>query len=77
MVSFCVINAKNFRMGLDIPIKKVILREYLEELQKMLLMKEPHTFNPSRFLDDQGNFVRNERVIPFGIGNFYHDLGCF
>ena len=30
--------------------------------------KDPLTFNPHRFLDKEGNFVRNERIIPFGIG---------
>ena len=30
--------------------------------------KDPHTFNPDRFLDPEGQFVRNERIIPFGIG---------
>ena len=30
--------------------------------------KEPATFNPHRFLDGEGRFVRSERVVPFGIG---------
>ena len=31
---------------------------------------DPSKFNPGRFLDTQGKFVKNERVIPFGIGKF-------
>jgi 26-hydroxylase len=30
--------------------------------------KDPHKFDPNRFLNDQGEFVSSERVIPFGIG---------
>jgi cytochrome P450 len=30
--------------------------------------KDPKTFNPSRFIDASGNFINDERVIPFGIG---------
>jgi len=30
--------------------------------------KDPHVFNPSRFLDSQGVFRQDERNIPFGIG---------
>ena len=30
--------------------------------------KDPLTFNPYRFIDTQGNFIKNERVIPFGVG---------
>ena len=38
------------------------------------LFKDPLTFNPARFIDDNGLFVKNERVIPFGIGRFYKFL---
>ena len=30
--------------------------------------KDPHLFNPDRFLDENGQFVQNDRVTPFGIG---------
>ena len=31
--------------------------------------KEPATFNPYRFLDDDGGrFVRHDRFVPFGLG---------
>ena len=28
----------------------------------------PMEFNPARFLDADGKFVKNERMVPFGIG---------
>ena len=28
----------------------------------------PHMFNPDRFIDQNGIFKHNERVVPFGIG---------
>ena len=28
----------------------------------------PYTFDPTRFLDDQGKFVQNPKVVPFGLG---------
>ncbi len=30
--------------------------------------KNPHKFNPDRFLNEHGQFVSDERVAPFGIG---------
>ena len=30
--------------------------------------RDPHTFNPTRFLDAKGRFVKEERIVPFGIG---------
>ena len=32
------------------------------------LFPEPDRFDPSRFLDSDGKFVGNEKLIPFGIG---------
>ncbi|XP_055604245.1 probable cytochrome P450 305a1 [Uranotaenia lowii] len=29
---------------------------------------DPETFRPERFIDEQGNFVQNERLIPFSLG---------
>ena len=31
----------------------------------------PHEFNPKRFLNEEGNFVPNEHLIPFGVGKRY------
>jgi cytochrome P450 len=30
--------------------------------------KNPHKFDPDRFLDSDGKFVTDERVTPFGVG---------
>ena len=32
------------------------------------LWRDPETFNPERFLDQQGNFINSNHVIPFSIG---------
>ncbi|XP_066283597.1 cytochrome P450 2U1-like [Branchiostoma lanceolatum] len=32
------------------------------------LWTDPHSFNPTRFLDDDGKIVKREEVIPFSIG---------
>ena len=30
--------------------------------------KDPHTFNPDRFINSKGEFVSDDRVTPFGVG---------
>ena len=30
--------------------------------------EKPEIFNPDRFLDEEGNFVRSPHVIPFSVG---------
>ena len=32
------------------------------------LWKNPEIFNPERFLDEQGNFIKSNHVIPFSVG---------
>ena len=32
------------------------------------VFQNPRSFNPSRFIDDNGNFIRSDRMIVFGIG---------
>ena len=34
---------------------------------------DPMEFNPARFLDADGKFVKNERMVPFGIGKILID----
>ena len=29
---------------------------------------EPEKFRPSRFIDENGGFIKNDSVIPFGMG---------
>ena len=38
------------------------------------LFPEPEKFDPQRFLDDHGDIVRSNLVIPFGIGEQTVDL---
>ena len=32
------------------------------------IWEKPEIFNPDRFLDEKGNFVRSPHVIPFSVG---------
>ena len=32
------------------------------------MWKEPHKFDPTRHLNDQGEFILSNQIIPFGIG---------
>jgi len=32
---------------------------------------QPHQFRPERFLDQSGNVIDSDRVIPFSLGIFY------
>lgn len=32
------------------------------------LWKNPEKFDPERFLDEQGNFIKSNHTIPFGVG---------
>jgi cytochrome P450 len=34
----------------------------------------PRTFNPDRFLDSQGNYVKHDHNIPFSIGKFFTSM---
>ena len=33
--------------------------------------ESPDTFWPERYIDESGHFIKDERVIPFGIGKCY------
>ena len=58
-----------FRQNIqDIRRKKAQTSEFEHQKNVTCTMKDPEQFNPDRFLDNKGNYVRNERVIPFGIG---------
>ncbi|KAF2976695.1 hypothetical protein EK904_009222, partial [Melospiza melodia maxima] len=57
----------NFR-GYVIPKGTEIIPLLTSALNDELHWKTPHQFNPSHFLDANGNFIRREAFIPFSIG---------
>jgi len=38
---------------------------------------DPETFRPERFIDDDGNFKKDEHLILFGTGIFFHVKNMF
>ncbi|OWK61889.1 Cytochrome P450 2W1 [Lonchura striata] len=58
----------NFR-GYVIPKGTEIIPLLTSALNDELHWKTPDQFNPSHFLDANGNFIRREAFIPFSIGN--------
>ncbi|KAK2817144.1 hypothetical protein Q5P01_025335 [Channa striata] len=54
--------------GYTIPKGTVIVPNLWSVHRDPTLWDNPDTFNPSRFLDDQGKLLRKECFIPFGIG---------
>ncbi|NXH95018.1 CP2K1 protein, partial [Pachycephala philippinensis] len=57
----------NFR-GYVIPKGTEIIPLLTSALNDELHWKTPDQFNPSHFLDANGNFIRREAFIPFSIG---------
>uniref|UniRef100_A0A663NBF6 Uncharacterized protein n=1 Tax=Athene cunicularia TaxID=194338 RepID=A0A663NBF6_ATHCN len=57
----------NFQ-GYVIPKGTEIIPLLTSALNDELHWKTPDQFNPSHFLDDNGNFIRREAFIPFSIG---------
>ena len=51
-----------------IPKGTTVLGSLYHAMHDAKYFNEPDVFNPSRFIDDAGNFVNNEKVIPFGQG---------
>ena len=37
---------------------------------------DPQTLKPERFLDDDGKVQKDERWIPFGMGEYFNKLIC-
>ena len=54
--------------GYTIPKGTVILPNLWSVHRDPTLWENPDTFNPTRFLDDDGKLLRKECFIPFGIG---------
>ncbi|KAJ8336607.1 hypothetical protein SKAU_G00378270 [Synaphobranchus kaupii] len=55
-------------MGYDIPKGTVIIPNLSSVLNEESQWKFPHDFNPSNFLNDQGEFVKPEAFMPFSAG---------
>lgn len=60
--------------GYTIPKGTVIIPNLWSVHRDPTVWEEPDDFNPSRFLDDQGNLLRKECFIPFGIGKLFGSL---
>ncbi|XP_061586569.1 cytochrome P450 2U1 [Cololabis saira] len=54
--------------GYTIPKGTVIFPNLWSVLRDPTVWEDPETFNPARFLDNEGNLLRKEFFIPFGIG---------
>ncbi|XP_078586123.1 cytochrome P450 2U1-like [Branchiostoma floridae x Branchiostoma japonicum] len=54
--------------GYTIPADVSILSNIWSVHMNPQLFPEPRTFNPDRFLDQDGNFVKHEALIPFSVG---------
>ena len=54
--------------GYQIPAGTVVIPNLYTIFNNPKHFPEPHAFNPDRFLDKEGNFKRNDALIPFGIG---------
>ena len=54
-----------------IPKGTTILPSIMSVLTDPKHFKDPHTFNPARFLDDDGHFQNDEHVIAFSVGKRY------
>ena len=51
-----------------IPKDSVVFGSLYNIMNDPNTFSNPHTFNPDRFLDENGHFVSNDKVVPFGIG---------
>lgn len=59
--------------GYTIPKGTIILPNLWSIHRDPAIWEKPNDFYPNRFLDDQGQLIKKETFIPFGIGqlNFY------
>ena len=68
-VPHCLSQDVEFR-GYHIPKGTTIMPILYAVHRDPNIWKEPYTFNPDRFLDEEGNINRDERLIPFSMGEF-------
>ncbi|KAH9510280.1 cytochrome P450 2 sub U member 1 [Bulinus truncatus] len=63
-----VCNADTIVAGYTIPKGAVVLPNLDAVLRSKEIWGDPETFRPERFLDEQGDIVKREELIPFSIG---------
>ena len=54
--------------GYNLPKDSALVYSLMHIMHDPTYFKNPEIFQPERFLDQEGKFVNDERVIPFGIG---------
>ncbi|KAF6129593.1 cytochrome P450 family 2 subfamily U member 1 [Phyllostomus discolor] len=59
---------KTVLQGYTIPKGTVIIPNLWSVHRDPAIWEKPDDFNPNRFLDDQGQVMKKETFIPFGIG---------
>ena len=53
-----------------LPKGTVIFPNLYHVVNDPLVFDNPRLFNPDRFIDEKGNFVRSDRMIVFGVGKY-------
>ena len=51
-----------------IPKDSVVIGSLYNIMNDPKTFSDPHSFNPDRFLDENGHFVNHDKVTPFGVG---------
>jgi len=54
--------------GYNFPAKSVFAANLSHITHDPSIIKDPHYFNPQRWIGQDGRFLKNDRLIPFGIG---------
>jgi cytochrome P450 len=54
-----------------IPRGATVMSSLYHAMHDPKLFKNPDMFDPTRFINENGKFVSNENVIPFGVGKRY------
>jgi len=54
--------------GYKIPKDTMLISSLYHVMHDPENFKDPESFIPERFLNQEGNFVKDEKVVPFGIG---------
>ncbi len=54
-----------------IPAGTTVFSSLYNAMHDEKYFKNPEVFDPSRFIDENGKFVHDEKVIPFGLGKRY------